>query len=69
MRGCSSITALLFGLALSLASAESPIWTYLTADCWEHRVFYSAPSCPYSLLTPILFLCTARTKLKTRQPF
>ena len=37
-----------FGLVLSLASAESPVWGYLTADCREHRVFY--PRCPMSLL-------------------
>lgn len=37
-----------FGLVLSLASAESPVWVYLTADCGEHRVFCPAPPCPYS---------------------
>lgn len=32
-----------FGLVLSLASAESPVLAYLTADCGEQRVSYPAP--------------------------
>ena len=28
--------ALVFGLVLILASAESPVWAYITADCGEH---------------------------------
>lgn len=58
-----------FGLVLRLASAESPVWAYLTADCGERRVFYPAPLCPYLLLILILFPRTACTEEKTCQPF
>lgn len=59
----------LFGLVLSLASADSPVWGYLTADCREHGVFHPSLPCPYLLLISLLFPCTACTQMKTRQPF
>lgn len=54
----------MFGLVLSLANAESPVWAYLTADCGEHWVFYPALPCPYFVLILILFPRTACTELK-----
>lgn len=50
-----------FGLVLSLNSADSPVWAYLRADYGEHGVFYPTPPCPYLLFISILLSCTSRT--------
>lgn len=41
--GTLSVHTPVFGLVLSLASTESPVRAYLTADCREHRVFFLLP--------------------------
>lgn len=50
-----------FGLVLSLDSADSLVWAYLRADYGEHGVFYPSPPCPYLLFILILFSCTGHT--------
>lgn len=63
--GTLSVHTLVFGLVLSLASAESPVWAYLTADCREHRVFFLLPY----IHTMFGFCwCTTCTEDKTYQP-
>lgn len=49
-----------FGLVLSLDSADSLVWAYLRADYGEHGVFYPSP--PMSLLTVYIdFILLHRT--------